>query len=246
MTGRVLLVLYPAFLIGGVGLYIASRKVEPTVRRSRHIKFVTYFGIVNLFLFAVFAGPAILTAIMLLVVALGAREIFALLPRVSTGSPLLPVAIATAYVLIAIGAILFAWRTRPAVAVFVFLVVCTFEGLSQVSGQMFGKRRLSPTISPGKTIEGTAGGLLFAIGMALLLRPNGWTIATCLVIGTFVAAASLTGDLIASWAKRRGGVKDYGTLIPGHGGILDRFDSFLFVTAAWTAALQLINFPKQP
>jgi phosphatidate cytidylyltransferase len=238
MIGRVLLVLYSAFLLGGIGLYFASRKVEPAVRRSPLIKFLTYFGIVNLFLFGAVAGAPVLTAMMLVVIALGARELLALLPRAAANRPATMFGIALIYLLVAAGALLFAWRSRPVVAVFVFLIVCTFDGFSQVSGQMLGKRRLSPTISPGKTIEGTAGGLLFAIGMGLLLRPSEWTIPRTLLICVFVSATSLTGDLMASWVKRRSNVKDYGTLIPGHGGVLDRFDSFLFAAAA-TEALRL-------
>ena len=235
MIGRVLLVLYPAFMLGGVGLYFASRKVEPAIRRSRLIKFVTYFCIVNLFLFAAFAGSIVFSAMMVLVSALGAGELYKLLPGAGRGRAGICLLIAAAYCLIAAGAIVFAWQTIPAVAVFVFLVVCTFDGFSQVSGQMLGRHRLSPAISPGKTIEGSLGGLVFATGMGLLLRPQGWSILQCLLIGCLVALASLTGDLLASWVKRRSNVKDYGTLIPGHGGILDRFDSFLFAAATYAA-----------
>lgn len=238
MIGRVLLVLYSAFLFGGIGLYLASRRVDPTVRRSRLVKFVTYFGIVNLVLFGAFAGAPILTAMMLVVIALGARELLALLPAASRNRSATRFGISAAYLLIAAGALLFAWRAHPAVAVFVFLVVCTFDGFSQVSGQMLGRRRLSPTVSPGKTIEGTVGGLLFAIGMGLLLRPPEWSIPRTLLICTFVAVASLAGDLMASWVKRRANVKDYGTLIPGHGGVLDRFDSFLLAAAACAVAAE--------
>jgi phosphatidate cytidylyltransferase len=236
MIGRVLLVLYSAFLLGGIGLYLATRKVDPSTRRSRLIKFVTYFGIVNLILFGAFAGAPVLTAMMLVVVVLGARELLALLPRAAANRPTTIFGVAIIYLLIAAGALLFAWGARPVVAVFVFLIVCTFDGFSQVSGQMLGRRRLSPTISPGKTVEGTAGGFLFAIAMGLLLRPAEWSIPRTLLICIFVSAASLIGDLMASWVKRRSKVKDYGTLIPGHGGILDRFDSFLFAAAACAAA----------
>lgn len=238
MIGRVLLILYSAFLFGGIGLYLSSRRADPPVRRSRLIKFVTYFAIVNLFLFGAFAGAPILTAMITVVTLLGARELYNLLPQASGNRPLSMLAISAAYLLIAAGALLFAWRTRPAVAVFVFLVVCTFDGFSQVSGQMFGRRRLSPTISPGKTIEGSAGGLLVATCMGFLLRPREWSILRTLLICAFIAAASLTGDLLASWVKRRSNVKDYGTLIPGHGGVLDRFDSFLFAAAACAVAAE--------
>jgi phosphatidate cytidylyltransferase len=144
--------------------------------------------------------------------------------------------------LIAAGAVVFAWRARPVVAAAVYLVVCTFDGFSQVSGQLLGTHKLTPRLSPGKTIEGSVGGLVFGVGMAFLLRPVvGWSALRCLEIACFVAATALIGDLLASYVKRKSGVKDYGKLLPGHGGILDRFDSFLFVAAACAVAAEVVR-----
>ncbi|HEV2113021.1 MAG TPA: phosphatidate cytidylyltransferase, partial [Terriglobales bacterium] len=121
-------------------------------------------------------------------------------------------------------------------AIFLWLVVCAFDGFSQVSGQLLGRHRLAPAISPGKTIEGSAGGLLFAMGMALVLRPvTGLSVLQSLVACCFVVSVALTGDLLASLIKRRSNIKDFSNLLPGHGGILDRFDSFLFAAAACLA-----------
>ncbi len=229
---RVWVILWSMFLVGGVGLALASRKVEPAVRRARLTKFVTYFCIVNLVLLGAFAGRAVFCVMMLMVAVLGARELGAVLPAASGGQRSVACGMSAAYLLIATGAVVFAWRARPAVAAVVYLVVCTFDGFSQVSGQLLGTHKLTPKLSPGKMIEGRVGGLVFAVGMAFLLRPVvGWSSLRCLGIACYIAATALIGDLLASYVKRKSGVKDYGKLLPGHGGIGDRFDSFLFVGA---------------
>lgn len=236
MIRRVMEIYISAFLIGGVGLYIASRKQPHPVRRERLIKFVTYFCIVNVMLIGAFAGHWVLSGIVVLIGVLGARELYKALTRVAGSSILLAITIALRYLAVMVAATLFAWSSTPAMAVFVYLIVCVFDGFSQVSGQLLGKHRLAPSISPGKTIEGTAGGLLFAIGMAFLLRPviNLGALQS-IVVCCFVVSAAFTGDLLASAIKRKSDIKDFSNLLPGHGGILDRFDSFLLAAAACAA-----------
>src|ERR1035437_9290070 len=82
---RVWVILWSMFAVGAAGLYVASRKVEPAVRRSRLTKFVTYFCIVNFGLLGAFAGHVIFGGMMLVVAALGGRELVAVLPRASGG-----------------------------------------------------------------------------------------------------------------------------------------------------------------
>jgi phosphatidate cytidylyltransferase len=98
------------------------------------------------------------------------------------------------------------------------------------TGFLIGKHKLCPSISPKKTVEGAVGGV---VGSTLLSLIFGYLVLDgfllhCLVIGFFGSIAAQIGDLTASVFKRRMGIKDYGKLIPGHGGILDRFDSVLF------------------
>jgi CDP-diglyceride synthetase len=99
-------------------------------------------------------------------------------------------------------------------------------------GRFFGKHKLAPKISPKKTVEGAIGGVITAtLGVALvgglaLNMPLYWTIP----LGIVLAIASILGDLFESWIKRRFDTKDSGKLIPGHGGLLDRIDSFLAVS----------------
>jgi phosphatidate cytidylyltransferase len=243
MIARVLVICLSAFFMGGIGLYAASRRVEPAARRGRLIKFIVYFCIVGVVVAGAMVGPWVLSGMMLLIAALGAWEIYRVLPRASGGIQSLAWGIGAVYLSIATGAALFTWLSPPEESVFVFLVVCTFDGFSQVAGQMLGKHRLAPKISPGKTIEGSAGGLLAAAGMGLLLGPMaGWNGPKSLLVSCFIVAAALTGDLLASLVKRRGKIKDFSNLLPGHGGILDRFDSFLFAAAACFIAAEVTQW----
>jgi phosphatidate cytidylyltransferase len=104
-------------------------------------------------------------------------------------------------------------------------------------GRAFGKTKLMPAVSPGKTVAGAVGGLGLAIVICLLyvrfiLMPYaqlGLTIQGAVLFAIVISVAAQTGDLAESLLKREAGVKDSSRIIPGHGGILDRFDSLLFV-----------------
>ena len=115
----------------------------------------------------------------------------------------------------------------------VWLIVITAFGtdiMAYFSGYLLGKHKLCPKISPKKTIEGSIGGILGSVILSGLFgyffMPE--ILMHCIIIGVLGSIVSQFGDLTASIFKRKMGIKDYGHLIPGHGGILDRFDSVLF------------------
>lgn len=112
----------------------------------------------------------------------------------------------------------------------IFLTAFGTDIMAYFTGYLFGKHKLCPKISPKKTIEGSIGGIL---GSVILCGLFGYFVEPrlllhCLIIGVLGGIISQFGDLTASIFKRKMGIKDYGNLIPGHGGILDRFDSVLF------------------
>lgn len=112
----------------------------------------------------------------------------------------------------------------------IFITAFGTDIFAYFTGYAIGKHKLCPTISPKKTIEGAVGGALgsvilcaiFAVALVPSLLPH------CIAIGVLGGVLSQFGDLTASIFKRKMGIKDYGKLIPGHGGIMDRFDSILF------------------
>jgi phosphatidate cytidylyltransferase len=109
------------------------------------------------------------------------------------------------------------------------LVVWAFDTAAYFTGRRFGRRPFMAHISPKKTLEGVGGGLVAAaIVGAVLVAALGRPWLAGLVFGLVLAAAAQAGDLAESMLKRAAGAKESGTLIPGHGGMLDRVDSFLF------------------
>ena len=104
-------------------------------------------------------------------------------------------------------------------------------------GSSTGRNQLVPWVSPNKTVEGLLGGCLCAVLIIVILHFGGlspWddSFGNSLLLGLVVAVTAPLGDLMASMFKRNLEVKDFGTLLPGHGGVLDRFCSFLFVLPA--------------
>ena len=120
----------------------------------------------------------------------------------------------------------------------VFLVTWAVDIGAFVVGRAFGRRKLAPAISPGKTWAGLYGGIA-----AATLLAGAWALyanlgKALLVLAPLFALAAQLGDLFESWMKRRAGVKDSGNWLPGHGGILDRLDGLVPV-AVLTASVQL-------
>ncbi|WP_297130648.1 phosphatidate cytidylyltransferase [Terrisporobacter sp.] len=113
----------------------------------------------------------------------------------------------------------------------IFIIAFMTDTFAYFSGYLFGKHKLIPKVSPKKTVEGSVGGIL---GSTLICMVFGYffkiDLAVIIFLGFFGSIVAQFGDLFASSIKRYVGIKDYGKLIPGHGGILDRFDSVILVS----------------
>lgn len=118
------------------------------------------------------------------------------------------------------------------VLMFALLVVWSTDIGAYFCGMKLGKNKLAPHISPNKTIEGAIGGIICAVIIAtiyLLIWPMNYSLLVMLPLTAIFSVVGQMGDLVQSAYKRHYGVKDSGNILPGHGGILDRFDSLLFV-----------------
>jgi phosphatidate cytidylyltransferase len=188
-------------------------------------------------------GPAWAALVVLLVLATTTAAIWA---RGVEGDPLLSVCVTVFGALYTGGLLSFALYLRhlPGVAdrwhgtALVFapvLLTWTNDSCAYFVGRAFGRRKLVPRVSPGKTLEGTLGALAGTIVMAALYSRvlGGFPayhlgVAEAAAFGALVSVSAVVGDLVESLLKRDAGVKDSGTLLPGHGGALDRFDSLFF------------------
>jgi phosphatidate cytidylyltransferase len=111
------------------------------------------------------------------------------------------------------------------------------------TGRLFGRRPLAPVVSPKKTVEGAAGGFVF--GTALFVSVGAWWLPSMSLplrvgLGASIVALGIAGDLFESMLKRSAGVKDSSSLIPGHGGVLDRIDALLFAAPVYYIVLKYV------
>lgn len=129
---------------------------------------------------------------------------------------------------------------------FLFLMVWSADIGAYFVGKSIGKHKLMPNVSPGKTLEGFFGGIAFAcVLVATAGKIIGWTteqFATVLMVTVIITTISVLGDLNESMFKRQAGVKDSGTILPGHGGVLDRIDSLTATAPIYALCYVIIGW----
>lgn len=124
------------------------------------------------------------------------------------------------------------------IPIYPFIIAWTYDTGAYCTGKLIGKHKICPKISPGKTMEGLIGGLISVIIINfIIIKYNplfyllglSENILTILVQSSIITIAAFTGDIFISYLKRKAKLKDSGKILPGHGGLLDRFDSVFFV-----------------
>lgn len=130
-----------------------------------------------------------------------------------------------------------------------FFAAGVTDTFAYFTGFLFGKHKLIPKISPKKTVEGAIGGIVFCVIGALvygvviekIFDGVQFSFAMLAVVGFIMSVVSMIGDLIASSIKRTYGIKDYGNIFPGHGGVLDRFDSVMILAPLLLFFVENVN-----
>ena len=113
---------------------------------------------------------------------------------------------------------------------YLVILVSTMDIFAYIGGKIYGKKKIAPKISAGKTIEGTLIGLVFTIIVSLMIRNlMDFNVYQAAIAGFLIAILAFFGDLLESYFKRNIGIKDSGKLIPGHGGLMDRFDGYFLL-----------------
>jgi phosphatidate cytidylyltransferase len=150
------------------------------------------------------------------------------------------------YIGLPLGALAAVRATAGREAVLLIMAVIVISDSAQYyTGRAFGKRPLAPTISPKKTREGAIGGIVFG---TLAFTIGAWVVfptapvVFAVLVGASISALGIVGDLFESLLKRSAGVKDSGTIIPGHGGVLDRIDSWLFAAPVYYVFVRYLRF----
>jgi len=143
----------------------------------------------------------------------------------------------------ALGYVAGADRFLPLLPITVIALVWVNDTFAYLTGSMLGRHQMTPRLSPGKTWEGFTGGILGTlIGGFVISRITGqFTGGGWILLSILICLLALVGDLFESGLKRRRGVKDTGEILPGHGGILDRFDSLLFAAPVLSILFYLIK-----
>lgn len=136
------------------------------------------------------------------------------------------------------------WQMSPWWLMYVFLLVWCADSGAYFVGRKLGKRKLAPNVSPNKSIEGLIGGIATAGIVAVIvghyLTLSGVALVLFLILSAITVASSVLGDLFESMLKRRAGIKDSGSILPGHGGVLDRIDSLLSATPIFAFGFWLL------
>lgn len=234
-------------VVGAIGMAIANRKVDEPTRRQRWLKYFVYIIITTVVVTAIYFDY--LWAVASLILLAGWYEIVKALISSGKKGILFKIESLLIYAITGTGFLIFSYELDSYFQLAVYLQVLMFDAFSQIAGQLFGKTKLVPKISPAKTVEGAFGGFVVCIITALAVRDMfGLDSTITFLMGVVTATSALSGDLLASWFKRKMNIKDYSRLLPGQGGALDRFDSFIATGFVYFTliAIESLFFPLNP
>lgn len=220
------------FLLGGIAIFVINKKNKSSKASERWTKYFYYLVIVSGVIACIHFGYLPLLALVIL--GIGLYEVFRAWKRSLIQKKLVLLFVLILYSFIGVGFYKYASSYTIDVLLYVYTIVFVFDGFAQIIGQLLGKRKIFPSISPDKTLAGIIGGYISVLITTYLLKDILEQPIMFLIKSTFIiATAAMIGDLLASLWKRKCKIKDYSRLIPGHGGVLDRFDSYLLAGAVY-------------
>ena len=220
------LIILTYFLIGGVILFYINEKYTNQERKHNWLKYFTFFLTVNLLFISVMFNTLYFHYLSIVIILISVIEIIRLMfltRKLITGFISLIFLVLFSFAFIGFSLL------EKQLLIIVIFTVSIFDAFSQLAGQLFGKIKILPLISPNKTVEGMIGGYLFSIiSSVLIFKMLNRELMQSLYFGFGISTFAFLGDLSASYIKRKFGVKDYSRLLPGIGGVLDKFDSLIF------------------
>jgi phosphatidate cytidylyltransferase len=237
-TVYIILVVY--FLLGFIGLFFINRKKETIEARRSWIKTIVYFIIINIVCLTIIINPIAFRCLAVLIIIMGFYELIKLFRDSDFEQKYLflnSILVFTAFS----SAFFYFSGMEKELIFFSFAILSIFDSFSQITGQLWGRRKIFPKISPNKTVEGFIGGTLIAAVSGFLIKglidiPT----TRVIILAAGVALFAFIGDFLASFYKRKHNVKDFSNLIPETGGFLDRFDS-LISGGTWVALFELLT-----
>jgi phosphatidate cytidylyltransferase len=229
------------FVLGAVGFYFINRNKDRYTARESWKKYITYFLIIHVLFLGIVFNPLFFRIIAAVIILTGIFELIRVFRKSEYRHPGFFAGALLLFLVLTVGFFQFSGLNKNLV-LFTFLVLSIFDAFSQISGQLAGRRKLFPAISPGKTVEGLLGGAFTALASAILLKSlvefSTWK---TLLIAAGIVLSAFAGDVAASVYKRKYNVKDFSKLLPGHGGFLDRFDSMI-AGGAFVALVEVTKF----
>ena len=222
------------FVAGAIAFFFINRKKSKKEASKNRTKFLAYFIIIHVLFFGIVLEPIVFRFLALLILLAGILEMISLFRK--SGFQKRRFFVFSVFIFLVLGTGFFRFSgLEMEVILFAFILLSVFDSFSQIAGQLWGKRKIIPKVSAGKTLEGLIGGALVTFLTAVLLRKLiSESLISLLVLTAGIVFFAFAGDFLASYYKRNFQVKDFSRLIPGHGGFLDRFDS-LIAGGAWMA-----------
>lgn len=228
------------FALGAVLMYRINRRKDHNTASQNWLKYLVYLGLIFFQFAIIYYFNSCFKFVCLWIILVGIFELI----RLEIKSPIhywlffIPVLVVSS---VLFGQFYSFSLLETPMLLLTFFTVSAFDAFSQMTGQLFGKNKIVPRISPNKTRGGLVGGTLLGVLTALLIgNILALEFYESLFWGICISISAFAGDLAASAVKRQYQVKDFSRLIPGHGGFLDRFDSFIFAGAMVSLLNRLI------